>query len=72
MFGMFNGSQIRKLRIARGLTQGQLAEKASLSRLTVMEAEAGKSRDCRIGTVKALAKVLDVPWVVLLSEGGER
>jgi transcriptional regulator with XRE-family HTH domain len=50
--------QLRKLRIAAGLTQQALAVKAGLSISNVIHIEAGRIPDPRVSTVKALADAL--------------
>jgi len=52
------GSNIAKLRTAKGLTQEQLAEKANLDRMTIAFIEGGR-RFPRMSTLQALAKALN-------------
>ncbi len=51
------GVRIRRLRLARFLTQEQLAEAACLGRATIRRLEAGQVRP-RLGTITALAAAL--------------
>ena len=51
---------LRRLRRARGLTQGALAEKAGLSRAAYRNIEAGKSEP-RVSSLQDIARVLQVP-----------
>jgi Zn-dependent peptidase ImmA (M78 family)/DNA-binding XRE family transcriptional regulator len=54
------GKNLRRLRNASGLTQGQLAEAAGLSRVGYRNIETGKSVP-KVETVRALAVALEVP-----------
>jgi transcriptional regulator with XRE-family HTH domain len=53
------GSQLRALRLARVMTQDMLAEKAGVSRATVIRLEAGEIA-ARISTIRKLAEALGV------------
>ena len=53
------GKTLRKLRLAKGLSQAGLAEKADLSREYVNKIEAGRY-DPPLSTINALAKALKV------------
>jgi transcriptional regulator with XRE-family HTH domain len=52
-------SLIREQRRALGLTQGQLAELADLSRATIIDLEAGKVTDLGVSKLEKLLAVLD-------------
>lgn len=58
-------AKIRKLREARGLTQGELAEKAGVTREYVARLEAGRY-DPSLSTIERLAKALKVKPAELL------
>jgi DNA-binding XRE family transcriptional regulator len=51
--------QIRRLRIAAGLTQQQLATQAGLAISSVIHMEKGRAPNPRLSTLRALAKVLN-------------
>jgi transcriptional regulator with XRE-family HTH domain len=63
--------RLRKLRDAAGLTQQQLAVAAGLTISAVAQMEAGKIKDPRISTLKALAKALGVGLLALAENGDE-
>jgi transcriptional regulator with XRE-family HTH domain len=63
------GARVRAQRLARGLSQEELAERAGWSAATVGRIELGKS-DAGITAVYALARVLDVGLGELLPELG--
>lgn len=52
------GTRIRLMRLARGLTQAELAERSDISRLTLMSIEAG-SLSSRFGDIARLLWALD-------------
>lgn len=65
------GEQLRKLREARGFTQTEAAEKADISRPTLMRAEKGENISVRTlihllriyGRIEALENLLQAPDV---------
>jgi transcriptional regulator with XRE-family HTH domain len=59
------GRRLRKLRIAKKLSQATLAKRADLSREYVNKIEAGRY-DPPLSTINALAKALGVPVTELL------
>jgi transcriptional regulator with XRE-family HTH domain len=59
------GSEVKRLREARGLTQQALADVAGVNRVTVANIERGDA-DPTLVTLKALAKALGVPVATLL------
>ncbi|WP_326599864.1 helix-turn-helix domain-containing protein [Streptomyces sp. NBC_01803] len=64
------GDRLREMRLIRGLTQEQLAERAGLSLPTVKKLERGGS--ARIETYHALARALRVTTSTLFETGGPR
>lgn len=50
---------LKRLRLAAGLTQAQLAELAGLSETTLNQLETGRTEEARISTVRKLASALD-------------
>jgi transcriptional regulator with XRE-family HTH domain len=59
------GMKLKKIRVAKGLSQTELAKKARVSRAYVFRLEAGGS-DPTVGVLQRLAKALGVPVVALL------
>jgi transcriptional regulator with XRE-family HTH domain len=57
--------KVRKLRQARGMTQGQLAEKTGVTREYIARLEAGRY-DPSLSTIEKLAKALKVKPTELL------
>lgn len=53
------GRWLSQYRQVRGLTQGQLAERAGLARTSIVNAEAGRQR-LPLHTLARIARVLDV------------
>jgi len=62
-------SNVRKVRLSKGLSQERLAEIAGLHRTYVGSVERGE-RNISIDNIEALAKALDVPAAELI--GGEQ
>ena len=58
--GAMNTTRLRELREARGMTQGQLADKAGLHRVALNRLENGKTKPT-LRTTARLAAALDVP-----------
>ena len=54
------GKTVRRIRLAKGDSQVELAKRAGLSREYINKIEAGKY-DPPLSTINALAKALDVP-----------
>lgn len=52
--------RVRELREARGWSQSELAGRAGVSRLTVINIESGKSKGVDFSTLEGLAKALGV------------
>jgi transcriptional regulator with XRE-family HTH domain len=59
------GMHLRNIRVAKGLSQTELAKKAQVSRAYVFRLEAGGS-DPTVGVLQRLAKALGVPVTALL------
>ena len=59
------GEQIRRLRLMRGWTQADLAERADLTVEGVSRIERG-ARAARVGTLRAIGRALEVPLASLL------
>ena len=59
------GMKLKKIRVAKGLSQTELAKKARVSRAYVFRLEAGGS-DPTVGVLQRLAKALGVPVAALL------
>jgi len=51
---------LRKLRVARGLSQEKLARLADVANNTIIKIEAGKNQNPTLDTLKKIAKALDV------------
>ena len=51
---------LRKLRIARGLSQEKLARMADVTNNTIIKIEAGKNQNPTLDTLKKISKALDV------------
>ena len=60
-------NRIKQLRIEKGLTLGQLAEKVGLSESHLSRVEAG-ARGVKLSKLGALAKVLGVPMIELMPQ----
>jgi DNA-binding XRE family transcriptional regulator len=59
MISITPGLKLKLKRIERGLTQDGLAEKAGVSKITIVRYEKNE-RDPRISTVKKLCEVLEL------------
>jgi transcriptional regulator with XRE-family HTH domain len=59
------GTRLKRLRVAKDLSQAALATRAGLTREYVNKLEAGK-QDPSLTTISALAKALGVPVTALL------
>lgn len=64
------GRNVRRVRIEKGLTQEELAERAGTSQFYVSSLEAGR-RNPTVVTVATLAKALGVDHLALLRPNGE-
>ena len=60
-------NRIKQLRIEKGLTLGQLAEKVGLSESHLSRVEAG-ARGVKLSKLGALAKILGVPMIELMPQ----
>jgi transcriptional regulator with XRE-family HTH domain len=63
------GREIREIRRGQKMTQGELAEKANVSLITISRLERGE-RDPHLGTLARIAKGLGVPPFDLLRSAG--
>jgi transcriptional regulator with XRE-family HTH domain len=63
--------RLRELRVAKGLTQMQLAAAAGITLSAVTQMEIGKVTNPRLGTLKALAGVLGCTLDELAEGSGE-
>jgi len=61
------GARVREIRVAAGLSQEELAERASLHRTYIGSVERGE-RNLAIGNCYALADALNVPLRELLDD----
>lgn len=62
------GERIREQRLAEGLSQEELAEKADVHRTYIGSVERGE-RNISVGSLYAVADALDVPVTRFLDEG---
>lgn len=53
------GYNLRKIRESRDMTQGELAEKSGISRITICRIENGTQKDLMVGNLNKLAIALD-------------
>jgi transcriptional regulator with XRE-family HTH domain len=60
------GSQLRRIRRGRGLTQEELADRAGVSRDLVAKLEQGRRHTARIASLASLARALDVELSALV------
>ena len=56
------------LRMAKGLSQAELAARAGVSRATINRIENGRSRTVNLDMLAAIAKALDVAPAALIGE----
>lgn len=64
------GDRLAELRLRRGLTQEQLAERAGLSIDVVRKLEQGRRRTARLSSINALARALDTEPSHLVGQPG--
>ena len=64
--GQTIGAKVRALRTARGLTQDELAQAASVPQGNISRLERGDVQDVLVSTLLDLAKALDVDVMTLL------
>jgi transcriptional regulator with XRE-family HTH domain len=62
------GYKIKDLRIARNMSQEELAEKSGVSRTIISFLETGKDVETKTGTLQKIAKALDVSLAFLFQE----
>lgn len=58
--------ELKRLRVLKGWSQEQLAEKAGVSRSAVQDAERGE--EIRVSTAKKLAAVFGIDWRDLFND----
>lgn len=59
---------LKKVRMEKGLTQEQLAEKVGVIRQTISNIECGLMRPS-VETAKIIANVLEIDWTEFFNEG---
>lgn len=59
---------LKKIREAKGLTQGELAKKSGISRITINRIENGTQKDIMVGNLNKLAIALECKVSDLISE----
>lgn len=60
------GYKIKEYRLLRKLTQGELAEKAGVTRATICNIENGTQKDVKVGNLKRIAEALNVEMSELI------
>ena len=61
--------RLRELRVGKGLTQEEFAERSAISYKYYQAVEAGRKRDLRLSTLVRLAAAHDLePWQLLAPE----
>ncbi|MBX6396153.1 MAG: helix-turn-helix transcriptional regulator [Alicyclobacillaceae bacterium] len=63
------GERLKELRLQRGMTVRELAEKAGVSQSYVYAVEAG-TRGSRVDKLMRIARALDVDIATLVGDGG--
>lgn len=65
--------RLKELRLAKGWTQVELAERAGIRRATVSMLESGKTDSISFNTLDRLARALEVdPGFLVVRRGGKR
>lgn len=54
-------TQVKTIRIKKGMSQGELAEKSGISRQTICAIEKHPEYNASVSTLEAIAKALNVP-----------
>lgn len=67
-FTVMDGARLRQLRRQRGLSVAELATKAGIGLLTVVQLERQPQRSCRTRTLARLAAALGQPPAVLIAD----
>lgn len=62
------GYIIRELRVRKGMTQNDLADKAGITRTTLWRLESGKGKVAMTKTLEKIANVLEVDITELFSD----
>ena len=67
---MTTGDRIRKARIAKGMTQEELAEKLGVKFGVISKYETGRVKNLKRETIAALAEILDVKpsWLMCMDD----
>jgi HTH-type transcriptional regulator/antitoxin HipB len=65
------GAEIRAQRLARGLTQAELAARAEVSRAFVVDIERGKRPRAELSRVLAVVRALDLALALVPDESGD-
>ena len=60
------GYKIKEYRLLRKLTQGELAERAGVTRATICNIENGTQKDVKAGNLKRIAEALGVEMAELI------
>ena len=60
------GYKIKEYRLLRKLMQGELAEKAGVTRATICNIENGTQKDVKVGNLKRIAEALNVEMSELI------
>ncbi len=60
------GYKIKEYRLLKKLTQGELAERAGVTRATICNIENGTQRDVKAGNLKRIAEALGVEMAELI------
>ena len=63
------GERVRAVRLARGLSQAELARRVKISKNAMNQIEQGTSPNPRANVMRRLAEVLEVPADYLLGVG---
>ncbi|MDM5217302.1 helix-turn-helix transcriptional regulator [Bacillus velezensis] len=58
---------LKHIRLSKGLTQKEVANKANIARTTYASIEQGE-RNARVPTAKAIANVLDFKWTLFFDD----
>ena len=60
------GARIKRIRLAYGMSQAELARRIGVSKNTMYQIEAGKTPDPQVSRIQAIARVLNTSPNVLL------
>jgi transcriptional regulator with XRE-family HTH domain len=62
------GNKLKRLRRSQGLTQRELSDSSGVAQSTIVHIEQGQSREPHPGTLRKLARALDVSIADLLED----